>query len=553
MSHFEDFLLTKYDEWIDQDFFGLLSGSNQTKTIRHLIKMLSTDQGSFQLVSTDGKVRNNPALHDLNQTFSQLLASKIGIIPTEIIGMDQYMMKYCCADALPFLMTVVSQELSQGDMDKLLGEDGPKDVLDFFQQYRTGEEFDYLCRRMFERLVQRLADRTLLSFFIISREPDGFYTWHPDMATNIGEKLKPYRKDIDGRTMVVEVSRYEEVEGPVTGYEWNAYLNGASTKPDAVACGMVYVFERDDGAPLGGMSELADVADSVADIDVLQIEAFFKQHPDAQSLLQKSDLCFVSSWERRADADKGCGKVLLEAAIAHLSKRFKKVKTVVLESSPQQFNDWGKDVDPAMVEAAKQDALDGLSRYIAALNVTGTTFKYIFTRFDDADESAKRALNRLHSLASRNGDGEDNDLEGIIDNVDQIPELLRLAGLDELATDMEDGAPDEANVMRVLVELFIHRRVPYLPATFVPQERAAQQDQQGVSFEDLPDDISERLAYFADTLPADIEVRGIYLCEDMVLRDWIVVVTSATIFGELVGYFTLARAPGNLDVGRYLR
>jgi hypothetical protein len=92
----------------------------------------------------------------------------------------------------------------------------------------------------------------------------------------------------------------------LTAYEWSAKLTGADQALNAIACGMVYIFEREDGVAIGNRSDLLCAADSVADTDVLQ-KRLLTQHSDADAVINDGDLCFVWLWERRNGTTPGIG------------------------------------------------------------------------------------------------------------------------------------------------------------------------------------------------------------------------------------------------------
>jgi len=125
-------------------------------------------------------------------------------------------------------------------------------------------------------------------------------------------------------------------------------LAGAS-QHGAAACGMVYVFDRVKGTPTGDKDDLIFAADSMADDDVLQVQSFLDEHEDSSQVIDQSDLAFVWLWERREGTAKGLGATCLVAAVDDLKRRFRRVKTVILDARPAQFADWGSELEPPMV------------------------------------------------------------------------------------------------------------------------------------------------------------------------------------------------------------
>ena len=131
----------------------------------------------------------------------------------------------------------------------------------------------------------------------------------------------------------------DDEETHVRAYEWCAELReaAASELPDAVAYGMAYCFERTDGMPVAGKWDLMTAADYLADVDLLQVNAFFEQHQDAEALIEAGDLAFVWLWERRSGARAGAGQACLRAALTDLRRRLRQIRTVVVDLKPYQF------------------------------------------------------------------------------------------------------------------------------------------------------------------------------------------------------------------------
>jgi len=78
-------------------------------------------------------------------------------------------------------------------------------------------------------------------------------------------------------------------------------------------------------------------------------------------------LAFVWLWERREGTAKGFGAKCLVAAVDDLKRRFRRVKTVILDARPAQFADWGSELEPPMVVIQKRTAVDSLVSYIESL------------------------------------------------------------------------------------------------------------------------------------------------------------------------------------------
>lgn len=221
----------------------------------------------------------------------------------------------------------------------------------------------WLANKFMPQMEKSWGHRPLRSFFVIERRPDGYLRWWPGAWTGIGMPLKSNALFTPAGKTLVQVSRYEETAHGIKAYEWSAELRATSTAevPDAIACGMVYVFKRaDDGLPFSSHESLVAAADAVADTDVLQVVSFLDQHEDAEELINESDLCFVWLWERKSDTPKGAGGECLMAAIKDIKSRFGKVRTVVVDVRPAQFKSWTDQIDPPAIELAKQEAIEAI-------------------------------------------------------------------------------------------------------------------------------------------------------------------------------------------------
>jgi hypothetical protein len=173
--------------------------------------------------------------------------------------------------------------------------------------------------------------------------------------------------------------------------------------PDAVAYGMAYRFDREEGLPVGGKSGLITAADGLADVDLLQVSAFLEQHVDAETLMDEGDLAFVWLWERRSDASAGAGRACLLAALGDLSRRLRNIRTVVVDLKPYQYVVTDAAGMPATVHIEKLEALDQLQTFVEGLRL-GELVKgccrYIVDREGDDPNAAMRVLG-LAGLAQR--------------------------------------------------------------------------------------------------------------------------------------------------------
>jgi hypothetical protein len=101
----------------------------------------------------------------------------------------------------------------------------------------------------------------------------------------------------------------------------------------------------------------------------LQVNAFFEQHLDAQSLIDAGDLAFVWLWERRANSRPGAGLACLRAALTDLHRRMRYIRTVVIDVKPYQFVVCDGASMPVGLHLEKLEAVDHLQAFIAGLKL----------------------------------------------------------------------------------------------------------------------------------------------------------------------------------------
>jgi hypothetical protein len=212
----------------------------------------------------------------------------------------------------------------------------------------------------------------------------------------------------------IDLMRYsDDEETHVRAYEWCAELRegAASELPDAVAYGMAYCFERTEGMPVAGKWDLMTAADYLADVDLLQVSAFFEQHHDAEALIDVGDLAFVWLWERSSGASAGTGEACLRAALTDLRRRLRNIRTVVIDLKPYQFVVSGGAGMPTTLHIEKLEAVDRLQSFVEGLHLDRLVkghCRYIVNRDGDDPKAAMRVLG-LAGLAQQDapwpGDG----------------------------------------------------------------------------------------------------------------------------------------------------
>ena len=245
---------------------------------------------------------------------------------------------------------------------------------------------------LMETMTRTLADRTLLSFFIRPPKVAQFSLVEAKSYSGFGHQLPTHVISHYEYSVEIRVAKYDEVACAVTAYEWMSKLTLAgASQHDAAACGMVYVFDRVKETPTGDKDDLIFAPDSMADDDVLQVQSFLDQHENSSQVIEHSDLAFVWLWERRESTAKGLGATRLVAAVGDLKRRFRRVKTVILDARPAQFADWGSELEPPMVVIEKRTAVDSLVGYIESLPLS-TDVRLISNNFRNPHKDALMIL-----------------------------------------------------------------------------------------------------------------------------------------------------------------
>jgi len=132
----------------------------------------------------------------------------------------------------------------------------------------------------------------------------------------------------------------------------------------------------------------------------------------------------------------------------------------------------------------------------------------------------------------------------------ELIQLFTRAGLDGLVTSLNDGTATCPDIERVLVELVIHRRVPYLPVLPTPELEADLL----YSGTEVSVDERKKLRKFIDSLPGGIVLHR-YVSHpgsrDSV-PSLIAVVVCETPVTQLEAAFTLIPVPRPVDTLEFL-
>jgi hypothetical protein len=130
----------------------------------------------------------------------------------------------------------------------------------------------------------------------------------------------------------------------------------------------------------------------------------------------------------------------------------------VFDARPGQFSNWTSRLDPPMVALEKQTAVENLVGYIESLKLKFDT-RTVFSRADNPDDDALAAI-------------EEEDDHSHDDEIDlamwgeAVSDLLRLAGLEELAEQFDDDEAAHDEIVTVVKHLVFESRVHYARIEF---------------------------------------------------------------------------------------
>ncbi|EHR72086.1 hypothetical protein BurJ1DRAFT_3277 [Burkholderiales bacterium JOSHI_001] len=285
---------------------------------------------------------------------------------------------------------------------------------DFNQEVNDPADQAALADALMGVLKSKLGQRTIRSFFTVDAANNGYRLWDAQMRApkDSGTALPRHFIPTGTGGVTVDMMRYaDEEETHVRAYEWCAELREekSSSLPDAVAYGMAYCFDRRGGIPVGGKWDLMTAADYLADVDLLQVNAFFDQHWDAEALIAAGDLAFVWLWERRSGARPGAGQECLRAAVTDLCRRQRRIRTVIVDLKPYQYVVSDGSLMPTTVHIDKLEAVDRLQSFVDGLRLDQLVkghCRYIVNRDGDNPNAAMRVIG-IAGLAQQKAPRED--------------------------------------------------------------------------------------------------------------------------------------------------
>jgi len=411
-------LTAVYAAWLDQDDLGEryveVCSSEQdagaTSVRQFLGELLRLSSGP------DAQIGPLAALEHPDSTFMQLLGSSL-VTQGGRRGLVESVAHHAlCLQAIPRLLLEASGNQEQsGFGEQTRAEMAPKsEAVDrdvFARGINDPSDRADLANSLMKVLKAKLGQRTIRSFFTVDVASNGYRQWDSRRRAPEGSGTALARHVIgtSAGEVSIDVMRYEdEEESSVRAYEWCAELrqDAAVELPDAIAYGMAYRFERIEGMPVGGKWDLMTAADYLADVDLLQVNAFFEQHEDAQTLIDTGDLAFVWLWERRSGARPGAGRACIRAALTDLRRRLRRIRTVVIDLKPYQYVVSDGAGMPTALHIEKLEAVDRLQSFVDGLHLEELVkghCRYIVNRDGDDPKAAMSALGHLGLAQQRAG------------------------------------------------------------------------------------------------------------------------------------------------------
>ncbi len=402
-----DRLTTIYATWLDHDDLGQCyvevcspqEDAGLTSVRQFLEELLRLSSGP------DARIERPAALEHPDSTFLQLLGSPL-LVQGRTGGLVESLAHHAlCLQIIPRLMFEAAGSEDRIDSDVRLHAELPTGISGLGQRRFKREVDDpadraALADALMAVLKSRLGQRTIRSFFTVPVASNGYRLWNPQARApkDSGTALPRHLVSTIAGGVTVDLLRYpDEEETHVQAYEWCAELReeASSALPDAVAYGMAYRFDRQDGMPVGGKWELLTAADTLTDVDLLQVNAFFDQHKDAEALIGAGDLAFVWLWERRTGTRPGAGQECLRAALTDLCRRHRRIRTVVIDLKPYQYVVSDGAGTPTSLHIDKLEAVDRLQSFVDGLHLDQLVkgqCRYIVNRDGDNPNAALRVL-----------------------------------------------------------------------------------------------------------------------------------------------------------------
>jgi hypothetical protein len=254
-------IVVVFREWVANDWYDFDDSPKdddraRPHSIRELIESLSFGASTL---NSRGKITytNFSDINDLNTTFEHYVNQNFRKASGDFISIRTLIIRDFCRLNLPKLVELVQRDdIAESIKSAMFAEFSVNNWQDWARAVLNESTADLFALHLFDTLFALLKENTLFSFFIQEQPSNGFLTWSDYATTDIGHKLASHDIAVGRDTVTISVNRYDENEGPVTAYEWSAKLTGADQALNAIACGMVYIFEREDGVAIGNRSDL---------------------------------------------------------------------------------------------------------------------------------------------------------------------------------------------------------------------------------------------------------------------------------------------------------
>lgn len=365
-----------FEEWIDQDRFGgrwrdERKHIQETDSVREMVGNVLMFEAQRGLWRGDCRAKCT-----LDMSLNELIGCEIRMDNGARREVGVLFQKGLCALKLRGLVSEATSfngtqgKTAEGYWEELAKSAGCQNMQDVQRRLEVGVNAVVLSETLVEVLKEKVGARALWSFFRQDPGESGYVSWWPGAYSHAGESLRESEVKTARGVVRMRVSRYEDTsDAGIRAYEWAAELRvgEAERVPSAAANGMVYVLPRSNGDLMCSASDLRWAADAVADTDVAQVMAFLKQHKDAEERMKQGDLCFLWLWERKSGSEKGCGAEVLEAALGDLKRRFRGVKTLIVDITPGQFAERSMPQDPPAVQVARMEAIDRIREHLEAM------------------------------------------------------------------------------------------------------------------------------------------------------------------------------------------
>lgn len=389
-----------YKDWVDQDRYGHVYAHDtglEISSFRQALGFIFGHSYRGELRLNETKVTCN-----LDMKVQEVLTFSVLNREGQLMALKDVVFGYLCVAAFAPLVHMISE----------IGEDETPEEYDAFLASIAGaynaKSITALClspknkpaliQGLQDLFMERLGDRSLGEFFEVNIAPNGYRSWWDGAFSDAGEPQEPRAIKTEHGTVTLELSLYTDAGGSdIRPYEWQALLctDPLSAQPDAIACGMVYVLPRYEGALDCSPVDLCWAADTVESTYATQVMSFLAQHQDANELLHHGDLCVLGLWERKEDSQKGLGAEVLEAALKELRHCFPRVCTLVYNSRPAQFFDEAFETDPAEIQVARMEAKEKLEQVIEKLapqQWLGAVLRGVSNPFDSYDDSTGKLI-----------------------------------------------------------------------------------------------------------------------------------------------------------------